>query len=161
SAEGHFAPANSEYAMFGFGGVFVEVGVDASLGLVRLRRCVGAYSAGRIVNERTAKSQMTGGMIWGIGQALLEHSAMDRTLGRFVSKNLAGYLIPTNADVGHLEAHFVEELDPIASPIGVRGIGELGATGVATAIANAVYNAVGVRVRDLPIVPEQLLPILD
>ncbi len=161
TAEGRFVPENAEYAMFGFGGVFVEVGVDASLGLVRVRRCVGAYSAGRIVNERTAKSQMTGGMIWGIGQALLERSETDRTLGRFVSKNLAGYLVPVNADIGHLEAHFVEESDPYASPIGARGIGELGATGVAAAIANAVYNAVGVRVRDLPIVPEQLLHVLE
>jgi xanthine dehydrogenase YagR molybdenum-binding subunit len=146
--------------MFGFGAVFVEARVDASLALVRVRRCVGAYSAGRIINERTAKSQMTGGMIWGIGQALLEHSSVDSRLGRFVSKNLAGYLVPSNADVQQLEAHFVDEYDPYASAIGARGIGELGATGVAAAIANAVYHATGIRVRDLPITPERLLPSL-
>jgi xanthine dehydrogenase YagR molybdenum-binding subunit len=143
--------------MFGFGAVFVEVRVDASLGTVRVRRTVGVYSAGRIVNPKTATSQMTGGMIWGIGQALLERSEVDARLGRFVSKNLAGYLVPANLDVGHLEAHFVEEYDRHASAIGARGIGELGATGVAAAIANAVYHATGIRVRDLPIGPERLL----
>lgn len=160
SAIGSFSPEHDEFAMFGFGAIFVEARVDASLGLVRVRRCVGAYSAGRIVNERTARSQMTGGMIWGIGQALLERSDVDPHLGRFVSKNLAGYLVPSNADVGHVEAHFVEEYDARASAIGARGIGELGATGVAAAIANAVHHATGVRVRDLPIVPERLLHAL-
>jgi xanthine dehydrogenase YagR molybdenum-binding subunit len=158
SADGTFEPRGGEtYAMFGFGAVFVEVRVDASLGTVRVRRTVGAYSAGRIVNPKTATSQMTGGMIWGIGQALLERSEVDARLGRFVSKNLAGYLVPANLDVGHLEAHFVEEYDRHASAIGARGIGELGATGVAAAIANAVYHATGIRVRDLPIGPERLL----
>jgi xanthine dehydrogenase YagR molybdenum-binding subunit len=136
------------------------VRVDASLGLVRVPRCVGAYSAGRIVNRKTATSQMTGGMIWGIGQALLERSEVDQHLGRFLSKNLAGYLIPANLDVGELEAYFVDEYDPHASAIGARGIGELGATGVAAAIANAVYHATGIRVRDLPITPEKLFPLL-
>ncbi len=119
-AEATWSPSNDEYAMFGFGAVFVEVRVDAELGLVRLRRCVGAYSAGRIVNPKTAASQMTGAMIWGIGQALLERSETDANVGRFVSKNLAGYLLPVNADVGELEAHFVDEFDPHASAIRAR-----------------------------------------
>ena len=100
---------------------------------------------------------MTGGMIWGIGQALLERSETDGELGRFLSKNLAGYLVPVNADIGQLEAYFIDEVDPHASPLGAKGIGELGATGVAAAVANAVYHATGVRVRDLPIAPERLL----
>lgn len=157
AARGSFTPENSEYAMYGFGAVFIEVRVDADFGIVRVRRCVGAYSAGRIINRKTAASQITGGMIWGIGQALLENSETDARLGRFLSKNLAGYLVPVNADIEQLEAHFVEEYDPYASAIGVRGIGELAATGVAAAIANAVYHATGIRVRDFPIRPEHLI----
>lgn len=157
-AEGSWAPSGEEkWSMQSFGAVFVEVRVDADLGLVRLGRCVGAYSAGRIVNPVTARSQAIGGMIWGVGQALLERSETDRALGRFVSKNLAGYLVPVNADVPTLEAIFVEEFDPHASAIGGRGIGELPAVGVSAAIANAVFHATGVRVRDLPITPEKLL----
>ena len=100
---------------------------------------------------------MTGGMIWGLGQALLERSDVDLRLGKFVSKNLSGYLVPVNADVGTLEAHFVDEYDEYASAIGVKGIGELGATGVAAAVANAVYHATGKRLRSLPIRPEMLI----
>lgn len=159
AADGVWAPGSEEssYALFSFGAVFVEARVDEDFGIVRVARCVGAYSAGRIINPTTARSQMTGGMIWGIGQALLEHSETDRALGRFLSKNLSGYLVPVNADIGQLEAYFVDEYDPHASAIGARGIGELGATGVAAAVANAVYHATGRRVRDLPIVPEKLL----
>jgi xanthine dehydrogenase YagR molybdenum-binding subunit len=141
-----------------FGAVFAEVRVDADLGLVRVARLVGVYSAGRIINPLTARSQMTGGMVWGIGQALLEHSVVDAELGRWVSKNLAGYLLPANADVPELEALFVEdEVDLLAGPLGARGIGELGAVGVAPAIANAVFHATGIRVREVPIRPEMLL----
>ncbi len=118
---------------------------------------MGVYRAGKIINPKTAKSQMTGGMIWGVGQALLEHSAMDHSLGRYLSKNLAGYLVTVNADIPVLEAEFAEEFDRHASPIGARGIGELGAVGVGAAIANAVYHATGIRVRSLPIAPEVLL----
>jgi xanthine dehydrogenase YagR molybdenum-binding subunit len=161
SAEASWSPADDaseeRFAIFTFGGVFVEVRVDADLGLVRVTRCVGAYSAGRIINEKTARSQMTGGMIWGIGQALLERSETDERLGRFMSKNLAGYLVPAHADVPRLEAYFIDEYDEHASDLGAKGIGELGSTGVAAAIANAVYHACGVRVRDLPIRPETLL----
>jgi xanthine dehydrogenase YagR molybdenum-binding subunit len=143
--------------MHGYGAVFVEVAVDPDLGLVRLRRCVAGYSAGRIINPRTARSQMTGGIIWGYGQALLEESAMDPAFGRYLSKNLAGVMVPVNLDIPDLDVFFVEENDPAASLIGARGIGELGAVGVAPAIMNAVYHATGTRVRDLPIRIERVL----
>jgi xanthine dehydrogenase YagR molybdenum-binding subunit len=145
-------------AMCNFGVVFVEVGVDPELGLLRLRRAVGSYSAGRIINPRTAKAQMSGGIIWGWGMAAMEQSPFDANLGRFVSKNLAGVAIPVNADIpADITIHFVDEVDEHASPIGARGIGELGATGVAAAVANAVFHATGKRVRDLPITPDKLI----
>ena len=101
---------------------------------------------------------MTGGMIWGLGQALLESTGVDLNLGRFISKNLAGYLVPVNADIPELDASFIEdEVDEIASALGAKGLGELGAVGAAPAIANAVYHATGVRIRELPIRPEMLL----
>ena len=164
SADGKWSPPDGPFdaggtaslAMFSFGAVFVEVRVDEDLRLPRVARVVGVYSAGRIINPRTATSQITGGMIWGIGQALLEASEQDETLGRYLSKNLAGYLVPVNADVPALEAHFVDEVDRHASPIGARGIGELAGTGIGAAIANAVYHATGKRIRELPIRPEML-----
>jgi xanthine dehydrogenase YagR molybdenum-binding subunit len=145
-----------QWSMYTFGALFTEVRVDQDLRIPRLTRCVGIYSAGRIINPKTARSQMTGGMIWGLGQALLERSEMDRDLGRYLSKNLAGYLVPVNADVPILEAEFIDEVDPHASTLGAKGIGELGAVGVGAAIANAVFHATGKRVRSLPITPEQL-----
>jgi len=145
-------------AMRTFGAVFVEVGVDPELGLLRLRRVVGSYSAGRIINPRTARSQMTGGIIWGWGMAAMEQSMHEPVLGRFLSKNLAGVAIPVNADIPtDITIHFVDEVDEHASPIGGKGIGELGATGVAAAVANAVFAATGKRIRELPITPERLV----
>jgi xanthine dehydrogenase YagR molybdenum-binding subunit len=162
AADGSWSPPgdtleSADWSMHTFGAVFVEVEVDEELPIPHLRRCLGAYGAGRIVNPKTARSQLLGGMTWGIGQALLERSEMDRGLGRYLSKNLAGYLVPVNADVPALEAWFVDEVDEHASPIGAKGIGELGAVGVGPAVANAVFHATGVRVRQLPITPEQLL----
>jgi len=158
SADGVFdPPAESSKALFSFGAVFAEVRVDERIPVPRVSRIVGVYSAGRIINPKTARSQMIGGLTWGIGQALLEHSAMDHRLGRFLSKNLAGYLVPVNADVGHIDVSFVEEVDPEVNPVGARGIGELGAIGIGAAIANAVFHATGVRVRELPIRPEMLM----
>jgi xanthine dehydrogenase YagR molybdenum-binding subunit len=145
------------YSMHGWGAVFTEVRVDEDFLIPRVTRLVGVYSAGRIINPKTAHSQMTGGMIWGIGQALLEESSMDRALGRYVSKNLAGHLIPVNADVPELHVQFVDEYDPLAGPLGARGIGELGAVGVAPAILNAIWHATGVRLRDVPVRPEHLM----
>ncbi len=146
------------YAMRTFGVIFVEVGVDPELGLLRLRRAVGSYSAGRIINSRTARAQMTGGIIWGWGMATMEASQYEPTLGRWLSKNLAGVAIPVNADIpGDIQIHFVDEFDAQASPLGAKGIGELGATGVAAAVANAVFHATGKRVRALPITPDKLV----
>ncbi|WP_419993905.1 xanthine dehydrogenase family protein molybdopterin-binding subunit [Streptomyces boninensis] len=133
------------------GAVFAEVRVDEDLGLVRLERALAVYAAGRIINPLAARSQMTGGIVWGLGQALLEHSDFDPGLGRFRSKNLAGYVIPGNADVPAIDVHFLDDHDEHASPLGAKGIGEMGPVGVSAAIANAVFNATGVRVRDLPI----------
>jgi xanthine dehydrogenase YagR molybdenum-binding subunit len=157
SAEGSWSPGHDELSMHSYGAVFVEVRVDSALRIPRLSRAVGVYSAGRIINPKTARSQMIGGIIWGIGQALLESSELDPRLGRFISKNLAGYLVPVNADVPAIEVRFIDEVDPYASAIGARGIGELGAVGVGAAIANAVFHATGIRVRDVPIRPEMLL----
>jgi xanthine dehydrogenase YagR molybdenum-binding subunit len=145
------------YAIRTFGAIFVEVGVDPELGLLRLRRAVGSYSVGRIINPRTARAQMTGAIIWGWGMAAMEASHHDPTLGRWLSKNLAGVAIPVNADIPSIEIHFVDEFDAHASPLGAKGIGELGATGVAAAVANAVFHATGKRVRELPITPDKLL----
>ncbi|MFC0109772.1 xanthine dehydrogenase family protein molybdopterin-binding subunit [Kibdelosporangium aridum] len=158
-SEGSWAPdqRGDDYSIKSFGAVFAEVRVDADLGLVRVPRIVGVYSAGRIINQVAAHSQMTGGIIWGYGQALLERSVMEPNLGRFLSRNLAGYVVPVNADIGDIDVSFVEEDDRIASPSGARGIGELGACGVGPAIANAVFHATGKRVRSLPIRVHDLL----
>ena len=119
---------------------------------------MGSYSAGRIINPRTAKAQMVGGIVWGWGMAAMEQSRHEPKLGRFLSKNLAGVAIPVNADIPEdIIVHFVDELDEHASPIGGRGIGELGATGIAAAVANAVFNATGKRIRALPITPDKLV----
>jgi xanthine dehydrogenase YagR molybdenum-binding subunit len=144
-------------AIFSFSAVFAEVRVDSELGLVRLNRFVGAYDAGRIINPKTARSQAIGGIIWGVGQALLEQSETDPVLGRFLSRNYSGYLVPTNADIRELDILFVGDFDEEASPLGAKGLGELSAVSVAPAIANAVYHATGKRVRDLPIRMEELL----
>jgi len=157
AAEGSWEPRENQRSMHTFGAVFAEVAVDVDLPVPRVRRLVAVYSAGRIVNPLTARGQMTGGLVWGIGQALLEKSTTDHRLGRFVDKNLAGYRLPVNADVPDLDVAFVEEYDPHASGIGARGIGELGSVGVAPAIANAVHHATGKRVRSLPIALEDLL----
>ena len=149
--------ANGPKAVFSFAAVFAEVRVDPDLGLVRLNRFVGAYDAGRIINPKTARSQAIGGIIWGVGQALLEQSETDPVLGRFLNRNYSGYLVPTNADIQQLETLFVGEFDEEASPLGAKGLGELTAVSVAPAIANAVYHATDKRVRDLPITVEKLL----
>lgn len=145
-------------AMRAFGAMFVEVGVDPELGLLRLRRAVGSYSVGRIINPRTAKAQMSGGIVWGWGMAAMEQSQHEPVLGRFLSKNLSGVAIPVHADIpADITIHFVDEVDEHASPIGGKGIGELGATGVAAAVANAVFHATGKRIRELPITPDKLV----
>jgi xanthine dehydrogenase YagR molybdenum-binding subunit len=159
-ADGNYDPveeANGPKAVFSFAAVFAEVRVDPDLGLVRLNRFVGAYDAGRIINPKTARSQAIGGIIWGVGQALLEQSETDPTTGRYLSRNYSGYLVPTNADIPEVEVLFVGEFDQEASPLGAKGLGELTAVSVAPAIANAVYHATGKRIRDLPITVEMVL----
>jgi len=147
-----------QYPARSFGAIFVEVGVDEELGLLRLRRATGVYSAGRIINPRTARSQMIGGIVWGWGMAAMEASSFEPTLGRWYSKDLAGVSLPVNADIPpEIDVAFVDEFDSNAGPTGAKGIGELGATGVAAAVANAVFDAIGLRVRDLPITPSKLL----
>jgi len=153
--------AAEQVAMKTWGAIFLEVGVDPELGLVRLRRAVGAYSAGRIINPKTARSQMIGGIIWGWGKATMERSVQEPTHGRWLAKNLSNVAVPVNADIpSDIQIHFVEEYDEHASAIGARGIGELGATGVDAAVAAAVFDAVGVRFRDLPITPPKVLEAL-
>jgi len=158
SADGRWQPEQeSRFSLYSFGAVYAEVGVDKDLAIPRVRRVVGVYDAGKIINPKAARGQMTGGIIWGIGQAFLEKSEMDHTLGRFLSKNLAGYLVPVNADVPDIEVQFIDGFDAEAGPLGARGIGELGGIGIGAAIANAVFHASGRRVRSLPILPEHLL----
>ncbi|MFF5984695.1 xanthine dehydrogenase family protein molybdopterin-binding subunit [Streptomyces olindensis] len=151
------APEPARHSYFSYGAVFTEVGVDATLGLVRVRRMLGVYDVGRIVSPKLADSQALGGMVGGIGQALLEHTVTDHRDGRIVNANLADYLVPVNADIPALKAIYLEGEDPDADPLGVKGIGEVVQVGVAAAIANAVYNATGRRIRELPITAEALI----
>ena len=145
------------HSMHSFGAVFVEVRVDRELGEVRVPRVVAAYGAGRILNAKTAHSQLVGGVVWGLGMALEEETLVDPRTARYMNADLAEYHVPVNADIGALDLSFVEEHDPYVNPIGVKGIGEIGITGVAAAIANAVYNATGVRVRELPITLDKVI----
>jgi xanthine dehydrogenase YagR molybdenum-binding subunit len=147
----------ARFAFYGFGATFAEVAVDARLGIVRVRRLLGVYDAGRIVNPILADSQAIGGMVGAIGTALLEHTVTDTRDGRITNANLADYLVPVNADVPALRAVYLHGEDTSADPIGVKGLGELVHVGVAPAIANAVFHATGKRVRELPITAEMLL----
>ena len=144
-------------SMFSFGAQFAQVSVDPLLGTVHVDRFVGVYAVGRVVNAKLARSQMIGGIVGGIGMALLEHTQMDPRSGRLVNANLGDYHVPVQADVGPIEVAFIEERDDAVNPIGVKGVGELGIIGVAAAVGNAVFNATGVRVRDLPITLDKLL----
>jgi xanthine dehydrogenase YagR molybdenum-binding subunit len=146
------------FSKHAFGGVFVEVVVDPDLGETRVRRIVGAYGAGRIVNPKTTRSQAIGGMIGGIGMALMEHAVVDPRNGRVPNANLAEYPVPVHADSPPLmETIFVEEHDPHVNPLGVKGVGEITIVGVAAAIVNAIYHATGKRIRELPVTPDKLL----
>jgi xanthine dehydrogenase YagR molybdenum-binding subunit len=137
--------------------VFVEVRVDEDLGVVRVTRVVDAVAAGKILNPKTARSQVVGGIVWGIGMALEEETLPDHNLGRFMNHNLAEYHVPVNADIQGIEVVFVDERDTKVSPIGVKGLGEIGIVGTAAAIANAIFHATGKRMRDMPITIDKLL----
>lgn len=149
--------AVKKYSMHSFGAQFAEVRVDLDLGEVRVSRFLGVFGAGRILNPKTAGSQMIGGIVWGISQALHEATHIDERYGHFVNHNLAEYHVPVNADIPNIEVLFVEEKDPYVNPLGVKGVGEIGIVGAGAAVANAVYHATGKRIRDLPITPDKLL----
>ena len=149
--------AQSTYAMHAHGAVFAEVKVDPDLGQMRVTRLVGAFAAGRIINPRMVRSQLFGGMIWGVSFALHEHTTMDPRSGRPMNANLAEYHVPVNADVPSLDAILIEEHDPHVNALGIKGVGEIGVTGTAGAVANAVRHATGVRVRKFPITLDRLV----
>lgn len=137
--------------------MFVEVRVDEALGVVRVTRVVDAVAAGRVINPKTARSQVIGGVVFGLGMALYEESMTDHALGRIMNRNLAEYHVPANADVPEIDVIFVAEHDDKTSPMGVKGLGEIGIVGTAAAVANAIYHATGKRVHDLPITIDKLL----
>jgi len=136
--------------------IFAEVKVDEQLGVIRVTRIVSAVAAGRILNAKTAHSQVMGGVVWGIGVALHEETLIDHHFGRIMNANIAEYHVPVNADVHDIQVIFVDELDDIVNPLGIKGLGEIGIVGVPAAIANAIYHATGKRVRDLPITLDKL-----
>jgi xanthine dehydrogenase YagR molybdenum-binding subunit len=151
-----FAEDNS-HARNTHSAVFAEVKVDEQLGVIRVTRVVSAVAAGRILNTKTAHSQIMGGVVWGIGMALHEQTIYDHRFGRIMNANIAEYHVPVNADVYDIKVIFVDEPDEIVNPMGIKGLGEIGIVGVAAAIGNAVYHATGKRVRDLPITLDKLL----
>ena len=148
---------SQQYSMHSFGAVFTEVRVDPDLAIVRVPRIVTAHAVGRILNAKTARSQIMGGVVWGVGMALEEETLIDPRTGRYVNADLAEYHVPVNADIGTIDTAFVEEPDDHVSTVGAKGVGEIGITGVAASIANAVFHATGKRVRDLPIRIDRLL----
>ncbi len=149
--------SDSARSMHGFGAQFCELRVDADLGTIRVVRWVGAFALGKQLNVKTLRSQLQGGVVWGIGMALQEESLIDPRHGRFVNTNLAEYHVPVNADVPPIEIALIDEQDSLVSPLGAKGAGEIGITGAAAAIGNAVYHATGKRVRELPITLDKLL----
>lgn len=153
-------PNNTErnkYTVASHGAQFVEVKVDEELGIVKVTRVVELTAAGKIISPKTAHSQELGGVVWGIGMALTEETQVDHRYGRIMNPNFAGYYVPVNADVLNVDTGFVEEIDTIVNPLGVKGLGELGMVGVPAAIANAVYHATGKRFRNLPITPDKII----
>ena len=153
-----FGDLGKKYQQSTFGGHFAEVGVHTATGEIRIRRMLAVCAAGRILNPKSARSQVIGAMTMGAGAALMEELAIDKRRGFFVNHDLAGYEVPVHADIPHQEVIFLDEVDPMSSPMKAKGVGELGICGVGAAIANAVYNATGVRVRDYPITLDKLLP---
>jgi xanthine dehydrogenase YagR molybdenum-binding subunit len=151
----------TQFSMHSFGAVFAEVRVDRDLGTIRVPRVVARYDVGKLVNAKTGRSQLMGGVVWGIGMALMEESLLDPRTGRILNANLAEYHVPTNADIGVIDVEVVGKEDPHINSLGARGIGEIGITGVAAALANAVFHATGIRVRELPITLDKILAKQD
>jgi xanthine dehydrogenase YagR molybdenum-binding subunit len=152
-----FEGLDKKYQQSTFGAHFVEVGVHAATGEVRVRRMLAVCAAGRIINPKSARSQVIGAMSMGVGAALMEELAIDQRHGFFVNHDLAGYEVPVHADIPHQEVIFLDETDPISSPLKAKGVGELGICGVAAAVANAIHHATGIRVRDYPITLDKLI----
>jgi xanthine dehydrogenase YagR molybdenum-binding subunit len=150
-------PNAADYSVHSFNANFAEVWVNDATGMIKVPRVVAVTGAGKILNPKTAQSQIIGGVIWGIGMALTEESILDPRWGNFVTRSFGDYHVPSNLDIGKIETVFINEEDKIVNKLGVKGIGEVGIVGVAAAVANAVFNATGKRVRNLPITPDKLL----
>jgi xanthine dehydrogenase YagR molybdenum-binding subunit len=162
-ADGEIMPGlnNQDFSQQSYGAHFAEVGVDRDTGEVRVRRMLGVFAAGRVLNAKTARSQAIGGMVFGVGAALHEEIVLDPRFGYFVNHDLAEYHVPVHADIpASLEAMFLPELDERSNPLKSKGIGELGICGAGAAIANAIYNACGARVRNFPITLDKVLASL-
>jgi xanthine dehydrogenase YagR molybdenum-binding subunit len=159
SAIGSSSPGEelTKHSFSSFGAQFCEVRVHRWTREARVSRMLGVFDAGRIINAKTARSQIIGGMIWGVSAALHEGLEIERN-GRLANGDFAGYLLPVNADISDVDVHFVEYPDTLHNSVGARGIGEIGTVGMAAAVANAIYNATGIRVRHIPIMIEDLLP---
>jgi len=152
-----FGELSKQYQQSTFGAHFVEVAVDAYTAEVRVRRMLAVCASGRILNPKSARSQVIGAMTMGVGGALMEELAVDKRFGLFVNHDLAGYEVPVHADIPHQDVIFLDEADVISSPMKAKGVGELGLCGVGAAVANAVYNATGVRLRDYPLTLDKLM----
>ncbi len=150
-------PEAEQLSMHAYGAQFAEVRVDLDTGEVRVPRLLGVFAVGNVINAKTGRSQLLGGMTMGLSMALHEETVLDLRFGHYANHDLAEYHIATNADVGSVEVHWIDEHDPHVNPMGAKGIGEIGMTGTAAAIASAVHHATGVRVRDLPIRLDKLL----
>jgi xanthine dehydrogenase YagR molybdenum-binding subunit len=153
------AEERARYAFQSWGAQFVEVKVDPEIAKITVSRVVSAFDIGRVINQKTVRSQAYSGIIMGIGMALMEHTVYDHRDGGIITSNLADYAVPVNADVHAIDIHFIDKPDPYIDPVGIgaRGVGEITVTGVAPAIANALYHATGKRLRELPITPDKLL----
>ncbi|MCA3231130.1 MAG: xanthine dehydrogenase family protein molybdopterin-binding subunit, partial [Cupriavidus sp.] len=152
-----FGDLDKKYQQSTFGSHFVEVAVDLATAEVRVQRMLAVCASGRILNPKSARSQVIGAMTMGVGAALMEELHVDKRVGFFANHDLASYEVPVHADIPHQEVIFLDETDPISSPMKAKGVGELGICGVAAAVANAVYHATGVRVRDYPVTLDKLL----
>jgi xanthine dehydrogenase YagR molybdenum-binding subunit len=151
-------PANARnYSAHAYVAHFVEAHVNPATGVVKIKKVVSAVDGGKIINPITARSQILGGVTWGIGMALMEEGLLDHRYGKYVNSNLAEYHVASHADVPQVEVIFIDKKDPVTNPMGSKGIGEVAIVGFAAAVANAVFNATGKRVRDLPITPDKLV----